>query len=113
MKKNLYLVKCYFNSLKKLAMYNEIMNESLKASNNLVNNLSEKDLDALMSEFDNYEVDYVSDSFSEKSFSECLNRSYKKFRDKLFEEFDLQKRESVTVSEKIISKNPSRVLFLF
>lgn len=89
------------------------MNESLEANKKLVSNLSERELDVLMSEFDNYEIDYFSDSFNKKSFSEYLYDNYKKFRNKIFEEFDVQNRKSVSVNEDIIAKNPNRVLFCF
>lgn len=94
-------------------MFTEVMNESLEANKKLVNNLSGHKLEKLMSEFDDYEIDYFSDSFSEKSFSEYLHEIYKKYKYKLFEEFDVQNRKSVILDQKILTKNPDKVLFLF
>ncbi len=93
-------------------MFNTVMNESLEANKVLINGLSEHELNKLMCEFDNYEIDLFSDSFSEKSFSEYLYENYKKYKYKLFEEFDVQNRKSVSLDQNILTKNPNKVLFL-
>lgn len=94
-------------------MFTEVMNESLEANKRMVDDLSGHELENLMSEFDNYEIDYFSDSFNEKSFSEYLYENYKKYKYKLFEEFDVQNRKSVSLDQNILTKNPNKVLFLF
>ena len=92
-------------------MFTDVMNKSLDLNKRFADSLSDHELENLMSEFDNHEVMDFSDWFNNKSFTEYLCQSYKKY--KLFEYFDFQERKSVSLKEDILPKNPNRVLFLF
>ena len=68
-------------------MYSNEMDKSLKSNKKFVENLSKRELDELMMEFDNYEVEMNDNYWFENSdsFSSYLHDSYKKY--KLFEYF--------------------------
>lgn len=90
-------------------MYSEAMKESLDLNRRFADSLSDKELDELMSEFDNYQVDENNWFYNFESFSSYLNNIYRKYE--LFSIFE-KKRKSINL-EKDIKKDLIEGPFLF
>ena len=90
-------------------MYSEAMIKSLDLNRRFADSLSDKELDELMSEFDNYQVDENNWFYNFESFNSYLNNIYRKYE--LFSIFE-KERKSINL-EKDIKKDLIDGPFLF
>uniref|UniRef100_UPI00404A47FC hypothetical protein n=1 Tax=Flavobacterium sp. TaxID=239 RepID=UPI00404A47FC len=90
-------------------MYSEAMKKSLDLNRRFADSLSDKELDELMSEFDNYQVDENNWFYNFESFNSYLNNIYRKYE--LFSIFE-KERKSINL-EKDIKKDLIEGPFLF
>ncbi len=90
-------------------MYSEAMKKSLDLNQRFADRLSDDELNELMSEFDNYQVDFNNSFYNFESFSSYLNNIYRKYE--LFTIFEKEKK-SINL-EKDIKKDLIEGPFLF